>query len=340
MTEEDEHSSAPTPVAHHDNKDKKGLSESGFVAKTVEKLLPKILGSLGKVEVVIDQLIMLYSKLHELYLVGHKKIEQYNPEAVVGMLNGFLLIFFGGFFIVTVAMIEAFNQGGAETMFENFGILRQQAHAVRLANEADDKKDDDGDGVADVKQISKEQLASRKMQLIFTSMDPFVMQAAFANMWTATLSAASTVKLVFARTIALGVSIGNNLYRPIERYIIPLLVRNTAPTYHKWYPMVFSYICRMIGASLAFQIQRILSTVSSAMKGGHMLIDNFALLCETRGITYLSEGYLDDILAWALVAVGIYAQIFLFTSLPFIIKLLFFPAFLIEWILTSLVSSV
>ncbi|KAH9259263.1 hypothetical protein BASA81_002306 [Batrachochytrium salamandrivorans] len=339
MTEEDP-STAPTPLQHHENKDKVGLSDSGFVAKTLEKLLPKLMGSLGKVEVVIDQLIVLYNKVHELYLQGHKKLEQYNPEAVIGMLNGFLLIFFGGFFIVTLAMIEAFNQGGAETMFENFGILRQQVHHVRLANEEDDKKDDDGDGVADVKQITKEQLASRKLQLIFSSMDPFVMQAAFANMWTATLSAASTVKLVFARTIALGVSIGNNLYRPIERYVIPLLVRNTPPTYHKWYPMVFSYICRMIGASLAFQIQRILSTVSSAMKGGHMLIDNFALLCETRGLTYLSEGYLDDILAWALVVVGIYSQIFLFTSLPFVIKLMFFPAFLTEWLLTTLVSSV
>lgn len=331
---------APTPAPHIENKDKKGLSKDGFVAKTVSNMLPKLLNTLTTIEVIVDQLLQLGAKGQELYAQAHKHIEQYNPEAVMGMFTGFMLIFFGGFFIVSMAMFEAFKQGGAETMYENFGILRQQLQHVRIANEEDNKKDDDGDGIADVKQISKEELASRKFQLIFRSMDPHIMQLALANMWTATLSAATTVKLVFARTIALGVSIGNNIYRPLERYVIPLLIANTDPTYHKWYPMVFSYICRMIGASIAFQIQRILSTVSSAMKGGHMLIDNFALLCETRGITYLSEGYLDDIAAWLLVAIGIYSQIFLFTSLPLLIKLLFFPAFIMEWILTTLVSSV
>ena len=71
-----------------------------------------------------------------------------------------------------------------------------------------------------------------------------------------------------------------------------------------------------------------------------MLIDGFAEFCEARDITYLSDGYLDDILAWALVAIGIYSQIFLFTYLPFIIKLAFFPAFITEWLLTTLVTTV
>lgn len=76
------------------------------------------------------------------------------------------------------------------------------------------------------------------------------------------------------------------------------------------------------------------------MRGGHMIIDGFAEFCETRGLTYLSEGYWDDIFAWFLVFLGIYSQIFLFTYLPFIIKLIFFPAFFIEFILTTLVSTV
>ena len=44
------------------------------------------------------------------------------------------------------------------------------------------------------------------------------------------------------------------------------------------------------------------------MRGGHMVIDHFADFCETRGMTYLSDGYLDDIAAWALVAIGIYVR--------------------------------
>ena len=71
-----------------------------------------------------------------------------------------------------------------------------------------------------------------------------------------------------------------------------------------------------------------------------MIIDNFAAFCETRGLTYLSDGYWDDILTWILVVVGIYSQIFLFTYLPLIIKLLFFPAFITEWLLTALVTTI
>lgn len=71
-----------------------------------------------------------------------------------------------------------------------------------------------------------------------------------------------------------------------------------------------------------------------------MIIDGFEDFCISRNLTYLSDGYIDDILAWVLVGVGIYSQIFLFTYLPFIIKLMFFPAFLTEFLLTSLVTTV
>ena len=96
----------------------------------------------------------------------------------------------------------------------------------------------------------------------------------------------------------------------------------------------------MIGATIAFQIQRILSTVSTAMRGGHLMIDNFTDFCETRGLMYLTDGYMDDVLAWLVVALGIYFQLFLVTSLPFIIKLVVLPLFLLEWLLTTLISTV
>lgn len=187
------------------------------------------------------------------------KFSAYNPQALVQMFTGFMLIFFGGFFVVTVAMIEAFKQGGSDVLFENVKLLQEQIKAVEAANQADDKVDDDGDGIPDVLQITKDQLAQRKLRVALNAMDPFVVQSALAHLWTSTLSACATVKLQFARTIALGVSIGNHLNRPVMRYIVPLVEAFTDKTYHKWYPAVAAYICRMIGASIAFQIQRILS---------------------------------------------------------------------------------
>lgn len=310
------------------------------VGKLVEKNLPQLLKVMFVLEGVVEQIMALIRVGMILFNKLHKRFEEYNPEAIVGMFVGFMLAFFGGFFIVTVAMVEAFRQGGSANMFKNIEFLNNQIKAVKAANDHDDVKDEDGDGIPDVQQITKDQLAQRKLRVAFNAMDPFIVQEALGALWTSTLSAASTVKLQFARTIALGISIGDTLYRPIGRYVIPLVEGFTDPTYHKWYPSVFGYICRMFGASLAFQIQRILSTVSTGLRGGHMMIDSFASFCETRGLTYLSDGYLDDILAWVLVALGIYSQLFLFTYLPFIIKLMFFPAFITEWILTMLVTTV
>jgi len=319
---------------------KKGLSTQGSFAKILQKQLPMVMKLVFIIESTIEQLLAIGRVCSILYGRLYKKIEKYHPEALLQMFTGFMLIFFGGFFIVTVALLEAFKQGGAETMMQNFGILSEQIKTVREASEQDDKLDEDGDGIADVKQITKDQLAQRKLRVALGAMDPLVVQAALGNMWTATLSACAAVKLQFARTIALGVSIGNYLNRPVVRYFVPLLESFTDKTYHKWYPTVFSYICRMIGASIAFQIQRILSTVSTAVRGGHMLIDGFAEFTEVLNLQYLSEGYLDDIFAWLLVGVGIYSQLFLFTYLPFIIKLAFFPAFITEWLLTTLVTTV
>ena len=50
--------------------------------------------------------------------------------------------------------------------------LVNEAKAVVRASNEDDKRDDDGDGVADVNQISTKELVMRKMNLAVTAMDP------------------------------------------------------------------------------------------------------------------------------------------------------------------------
>ena len=225
----------------------------------IQQNIPKLMKGVFIIENVVEQVLALIRVAQIIYRKLYHRLEKYNPEAVFQMFTGFILIFFGGFFVVTVALIEAFKQGGSDTMFENLATLQEEIKAVKEANEDDDMLDEDGDGIPDVKQITKDQLAKRKLRVALNAMDPLVVQAALANLWTATLSACATVKLQFARTIALGVSIGNYINRPVMRYIVPLLEAFTDKTYHKWYPTLFSYICRSIGASIAFQIQRILS---------------------------------------------------------------------------------
>ena len=210
-------------------------------------------------EDLIEKIIKFVQISRIIYKKMYAKVADYNPEAIIGMFTGLMLVFFGGFFVVTLAMIEAFKQGGIDSFFENLKLLEEQIKAVEVANAEDDKKDEDGNGIPDVQEISKDELAARKLRVALRAMDPAVVQTALGNLWTAVVSASATVKLHFARTIALGVSIGNYLFRPLERYIIPLIESFTDKEYHKWYRPLFSYICRLIGASIAFQIQRVLS---------------------------------------------------------------------------------
>lgn len=310
------------------------------MATKIKQFFPAVLKILFAIETIIETGMLIFNGLSRVYARQYKKLEKYNPNAIVGMFTGLILAFFGGWFIVTVAMVEAFKQGGAHRLWDALRELKEELDAVKEANEEDDKVDADNDGVADVLQISKDELAKRKLMVALKAMNPIEVQNAFSSLWTATVSAAATVKLQFARTIALGISIGNYLSRPVIRYLVPILELLTDPVYHKWYPSVAEYICRMIGTSIAFQIQRVLSTVSTAVRGGNMMIDHFADWSTSRNMAYLNDGYLDDILAWGLVVVGIYAQLFVFTYLPFLIKLMIFPLFLCEWILTTLVSTV
>jgi len=59
---------------------------------------------------------------------------------------------------------------------------------------------------------------------------------------------------------------------------------------------------------------------------------------ESRDMHYLSDGYADDAFAFLLAGLGIYGQLFVWSKLPFIVKLLLFPATLTEWLLSMLVS--
>jgi len=206
----------------------------GFASNFIRSQMPNILRALFGLERAVSAGVQVYGQAEALYEQQLSKLRDYNPKAVVGMGTGLLLSFFGGFFIVTVAMYEAFHQAGADILYKNVDLLSQQLRNVKAAEEADEKADDDGDGVPDVQQITKEELAERKLVVAIKAVDPAVVQSALAALWTATLSAACTVKLQFARTIALGVSIGNTLNRPVQRYLVPIL-ESVMPEYmHRW----------------------------------------------------------------------------------------------------------
>jgi hypothetical protein len=73
---------------------------------------------------------------------------------IVIALWGLTLCFFGGTFPLTLAAYEAFKISGWDTSRAAISDLWEQGREYRRASIADDKKDDDGNGVADVDEMS------------------------------------------------------------------------------------------------------------------------------------------------------------------------------------------
>lgn len=144
-------------------------------------------------------------------------------EQALRALYGLALCFFGGIFANTIAAVEAFKQSGYERARTCFHDLRKAAAELYEANEKDNLRDDNHDGVADVDQINKQQLLSRKMVLIIRTVDPTVLQQAFIGLYQGFIGVLASLRFKFAKSIALGLSIGNMARRPLAVVLAPTL---------------------------------------------------------------------------------------------------------------------
>jgi hypothetical protein len=91
------------------------------------------------------------------------------PLNVAQMMFGLALCYFGGTFVTTIAAAEAFRTMGYEKARDDLTSLWLQIKPVLEANDEDDLKDDDGDGVADVDQLTPPELLQRKALLVLTT---------------------------------------------------------------------------------------------------------------------------------------------------------------------------
>merc|ERR1719195_338970 len=136
-----------------------------------------------KFEPVLAALLWALTKIIPVYLYCFDKLEEFSayvPADLLTSIIGLVVCFFGGMFPTVIAAAEAWNIAGGEYAQKSLRHIYQQFKVVRVANKADDKKDDDGDGIADVDQIEANVLVKRKMHLFMTSIEPKTTQDALA----------------------------------------------------------------------------------------------------------------------------------------------------------------
>jgi len=263
------------------------------------------------------------------------------PMDVLTAIFGLVLCFFGGTFAVSIAAFEAFMMVGYADTKVAFAYLYSEFLKVKNSYIEDDLKDDDGNGIPDVQEITTEQLIQRKALLFLSSVeDPEKITEAWGGVVSGFLAVLATLKIEFAKVITLGAAIGNTLRKPLAYVMAPVLGQLLGDKYARWTNVIINSTAKLIAISIAWNVQKVVSAFHSAIKGGLIFSRHIILFLNKKG--YLSinheDTYLDEIVGWGIALVGFWFQLSNFFALPFPWNVLLFPLTLLEWVLIWLIS--
>eukprot|EP00300_Choanocystis_sp_HF-7_P036888 c52832_g1_i1.p1 GENE.c52832_g1_i1~~c52832_g1_i1.p1 ORF type:complete len:357 (-),score=78.84 c52832_g1_i1:102-1172(-) len=303
-----------------------------FLMPVIEKVSPLIAVVWTMVDVAGPYLEKVYDVIMHYYALALP----YHPEEFLPILFGFVLCFFGSSFMLLIAAVEAFRITGYEKTSEAFKSLYDEYVDVRDASAADDLVDANADGVADVKQITKKQLLSRKISLAMRTLDPVKVMSGINGILAGMMAVVATLKLRLAKSITLGSTIGEVLSKFTERTVGPTLRHIIAEDYHKWIGPGVGYFCQCVGVFVAYSVAAIMSMWHSSIRGGQLFASG-ALGYMSRHGYVVPGGLVEGSPAYtgvtmALGGLGFYMQARhgLFFPLSFVLL----PASLAEYILT------
>jgi hypothetical protein len=176
----------------------------------------------------------------------------------------------------------------------------------------DNKKDDDGNGIADVNEINKQQLMTRKLALVLKTVNPNRMLEAWGGLAQAFAGVCAILKVQFAKVISLAVSIADQLRPVMVQFVAPAMVQILPSDYHHWIFPVIDVMSKVIGGSIAWFLFRVLAAVHSGMIGGLMCTRALLRYANNKKLLTLNheETMLDEYTGWALAACGVYFQVF------------------------------
>eukprot|EP00586_Coscinodiscus_wailesii_P018417 CAMPEP_0172498864 /NCGR_PEP_ID=MMETSP1066-20121228/118538_1 /TAXON_ID=671091 /ORGANISM="Coscinodiscus wailesii, Strain CCMP2513" /LENGTH=317 /DNA_ID=CAMNT_0013272313 /DNA_START=166 /DNA_END=1119 /DNA_ORIENTATION=+ len=268
------------------------------------------------------------------------------PTTHIQIIFGSILCFFGGIYPTLFAAFEAAKHGGIKDLQKAVTDLTNEALIIIEESKKDDKVDANGDGVADVLQISDQEYVLRKSKLVMTKITPSKVDNALQKMFTVWIAVVATLKVRFARTIALSMTISDVLKRPANAYLTPVIEKSTPKEYQKWIPVIIGWITKGIGMSIAWFIQTIISAATSAWEGALIISRAGLKLCEEKGIKLsdvipenIGKTSIDETIAYGLAFVGFYSQWKLGFDMPFPFNIVLMPFEIAEYYIRWTISD-
>ena len=302
----------------------------------------ELLKKLEPVITVVNNIIDVVTPIAMKVIEKVQFIQNVLPLNLAYALLGLFIAFFGGAFDVTLSAVEAFYASGVENVVNNLNYLIKEFKILWKKSREDDEKDEDGDGIKDVLQISAKELVTRKIGFFFANCsDPQMIMDMFYGIFNSLLAVIAVLKVKFAKVIALGMAIGENLKKPASYILVPIISTALPKKYHQWISPVINMVCKSVAVTIAWMIQRVISSVQASIRGGLMCSRSLMAYTNERGWTNFDEEetYLDEIVGWTIAAIGLYFQLIYFFGLPFPLNVLLGPISIFENILIWIISD-
>jgi len=280
----------------------------------------------------------LYAHAYELYTAL--------PVQQLQMVMGLVLCFFGGTYVTLIAAVEAFRTMGGAGVYEHLDYVWGQVRVVAAAEMRDGLLDENNDGIADVDQITAEQLTQRKLMVCMKAVeDPSCLQSAVGSLWAACLAVLATLKMQFAQVAAYAMAIAEMVKFPILRATAPYLAWGLGPDLTKWVDPIIDSVIKFAAIFLVWYLEKFRAAFYSGIRGGRMFANALLDYCEDKGWmdklpNFIAskpfnpdESYLDEVVAYTLAAAGMYWQVTHLFFLPFPINWLLWPLTMAEYFL-------
>eukprot|EP00331_Platyophrya_macrostoma_P024578 CAMPEP_0176435046 /NCGR_PEP_ID=MMETSP0127-20121128/17065_1 /TAXON_ID=938130 /ORGANISM="Platyophrya macrostoma, Strain WH" /LENGTH=339 /DNA_ID=CAMNT_0017817951 /DNA_START=44 /DNA_END=1063 /DNA_ORIENTATION=+ len=328
---------------------KKGQQRTSLIQGFIEEAgnrLPQYKKQIDAVGPVIVKIADTIDAAYPYGIEGYKKCVQlwelaqpYNPQRYFPLLLGFAMCFFGGSFVTLIAAVEAVRLSIWERLFAGIKILYQNYTIAEAQSKKDDEVDADGNGVADVLEISDRDLLTRKLYVFARSVDPQQVSDASLTIWSAVLAVIATLRIHFAQAITLGTSLGEMAQNHLSSVTQPILQQSLPAELQKWVPVANGFLFKFTGVIAAWFLSRIISGFHAAVRGASLIVTNALILAKEHGIEVFDpQSPKATALSMAVAFLGFYWQLSNGFSIPFPLNLLLLPLTFAEWLLSFLVS--
>jgi len=256
------------------------------------------------------------------------------PKSLLQMTAGLALCFFGGRYLLVLAALEAWNNTGGKDTMNNLKIVYEEGSRIFKDTSPPTEFVAPGEAM---------QLAT--LTALKSVKDPKRLEAAVGGLWSSYLAVIATLRMQFARTVALALGIADNIKKPLTKAVEPSLAHVTGPDLKQWISTGVNVVVNSIAVFFAWKVQEVISAYYSGLRGGRLFaLGLFDLINENGLVSKAPErvqkcfdadnSFLDEVLGWALAAAGIYVQ---FTSgfdvIPFPVDIVFYPLDILEWLL-------